>query len=70
MQRRLDALPPSVPNVQSTWFAMMENIFEIYNSKNIVLDRTHTIVKKELISNLLKGDPTVQQYIAASKHFK
>ena len=59
----------------------MIEIRDLYNTKNIVFDLTRTIVKKELVNYLLKGDKRlsktknislfsiVQTFIASSKCF-
>ena len=60
---------------------MMNEVMEIYRSKNIVLDLTRTLVKKDLVNCLLRGDVrlnyaensrlllSVQNYICSSKRF-
>ena len=60
---------------------LLDNVIELYISKNITLDLTRTIVQKELVRSLLNGDPRldergnvklfglVQQFICSSKRF-
>ena len=61
---------------------LLANVAELYLEKNITRDMTRTIVKKELVSCLFKGDARldykensilfdiVQQFICSSKRFK
>jgi hypothetical protein len=60
---------------------MLNEVMAIYHSKNIVLDLTRTLVKKDLVNCLLRGDVrlnyaensrlllSVQNYICSSKRF-
>jgi hypothetical protein len=60
---------------------LINSIMDLYMTKNIVLDLRRTLVQKELVNSLLKGDArldegentqlftTVQNYILATKRF-
>jgi hypothetical protein len=60
---------------------LLREVVALYQSKNIVLDLSRTIVKKELVESMLKGDKRlgdddnvklftiVQNYISSSKRF-
>jgi hypothetical protein len=60
---------------------LLDAVLGLYRTKNVIFDLSHTIVKKELVSYLLKGDKRlndmeneslfdmVQRFIGASKIF-